>query len=478
MNNKTIVAMSAALFLAGSCSDSQHRPPKEESPQGTIVTFDDHLVSVAKLLPGFGGLFVDEHGDLNVYMVQADDELSAADRASRLARLETVLTAVLEKEILTQGQPPRIKIVKGQYDVSQLATWRVSADTTLEIPGAVFSDLDERHNRLRIGIESSVDRKKVEDTLTKQGVPLEAVIFEIAKPIRFMASLRSKFRPLRGGTQVESDTAIFYATFCTMGFNAIHDNKKGFVTNSHCTSDRGGVEDTEFHQPTDPFNPFADQNFVGEEILDPEYWTASICPAGRVCRTTDSAFVEYDGSGLFGTAIARPTAIGSLEVSTTEPSFTVVGETLFPLDGEGVTLEKVGRTTGWTSGLLSGTCMHTNVADTNVTLLCQYRVLRSSGPLIKIVDQGDSGSPVFRRVSDSGANLYGLLWGGDDEGTRFIFSSMLFLHLDLFPLTASDFPTSRPTPPRPIGCPVGEKCCERAPNGDCELCIPRTAACP
>lgn len=31
--------------------------------------------------------------------------------------------------------------------------------------------------------------------------------------------------------------------------------------------------------------------------------------------------------------------------------------------------------------------------------------------------------------------------------------------------------------PRPIGCEVGEKCCERAPNGDCLLCLPRTASC-
>jgi hypothetical protein len=54
-----------------------------------------------------------------------------------------------------------------------------------------------------------------------------------------------------------------------------------------------------------------------------------------------------------------------------------------------------------------------------------------------IVDSGDSGSPVFRTMSGSEVELFGILWGELDE-----------------------------------------KCCERAVNGDRELCIPRTASCP
>ena len=37
-------------------------------------------------------------------------------------------------------------------------------------------------------------------------------------------------------------------------------------------------------------------------------------------------------------------------------------------------------------------------------------------------------------------------------------------------------PITQPQP-RPIGCEVGEKCCERDADGNCELCIPRTASC-
>jgi hypothetical protein len=450
--------------------------PKEVAPQGPLVTLDEQLVTVGKLVPGFGGLFFDDGGDLNVYMLEPDEALGAQEREGRRARIEAALAAVFGPALLVQGRPPRMKIIKADYDIAQLAAWRAGTDKALEVPGTVFIDLDERHNRIRIGIESSVFRRQVEDILAKEGIPPAAVIIEETKPIRFHASLRDKMRPLRGGIQLEADTAVFGWKICTMGFNAIHNNQRGFVTNSHCTRIRGGSESTDFHQPTDPWNPFADQNKVGDETRDPPYTTSSICPPGRVCRRSDAAFVAYDSSALFGgAAIAQPTGIGSLTIST-GPPFRIVGETIFPIDG--VTLNKVGRTTGWTSGVLNGTCLTINVADTNVTLLCQYRVLRSTGPLTKISDNGDSGSPVFKRVGGNDVHLFGILWGGDDDGTRFLFSSVLFLYLDLFPLTLLDFPSPTPPPPQPVGCPVGEKCCEKEANGDCTLCIPHNASCP
>jgi hypothetical protein len=492
MKNSVIVIVLASILASG-CATMQTPKIEEASPQALFISLDDQLVTVAKLVPGFGGMFFDDNGNLNVYMVKPDEELSAQARQERKARLEAVLTAVFGEDFLSQGkgqhpglrketppeQPPQIRIIKGAYDILQLAKWRASVDKALDVPGAVFTDLDEKKNRLRIGIESSIFRKRVHEVLTQQGVPPEAVIIEETKPIRFHDTLRDKIRPLQGGVQVEADTGVFAFALCTMGFNATHNSKKGFVTNSHCTRIQGGSEGTDFHQPTDPLNPFVSQNKVGDEIFDPEYWTASICPSGRVCRTSDSAFVEYDSAEFFGTRIARTSSFGSLTISSTNPTFTIIDETLFPISG--VALNKVGRTTGWTSGTLtsgtsSGTCMNINVADTDITLLCQYTVTNTGTD--KISDLGDSGSPVFRWLGNNEVNLYGILWGGTDDGSVFAFSSMLFLHLELFPLTAVNFPAPPPPSPRPIGCPIDEKCCEKAPNGDCVLCIPRTAACP
>ena len=76
-------------------------------------------------------------------------------------------------------------------------------------------------------------------------------------------------------------------------------------------------------------------------------------------------------------------------------------------------MNKIGRTTGWTFGVVIATCVSTNVMNSTVTLLCQDRTNGGS-------DKGDSGSPVFT-WSGSGSNvgLNGILWGSDATGFWF-----------------------------------------------------------
>jgi hypothetical protein len=116
--------------------------------------------------------------------------------------------------------------------------------------------------------------------------------------------------------------------------------------------------------------------------------------------------------------IARPTGLGSITISHTASRFRIAGETSFPVVGE--TLNKVGRTTGRTQGVVSATCVNTNVTGTNITLLCQDFV--NAG-----VAGGDSGSPVFRITNNPNSGdvrLYGVLWGGNSSGTQFVFSAI------------------------------------------------------
>jgi hypothetical protein len=348
--------------------------------------------------------------------------------------------------------PAEIIILGGEYDILELSRWRPEIDQVLSLPGTVFTDLDESSNRLRIGIESSEFQDRVEAFVANSGVPLQAVIIEVVDPIFYLKDLRDKFRPVQGGTQIEIDTAVFGYTHCTVGFNAIFNNLRGFITNSHCTGSLdGGVQGKMFHQPTDPFNPFADQNILGFEHFDPEMWSGGICPSGRICRRSDAAFIWYasrfgfpqnfsiENPNLYGSGIARTTSwTGSLTIDDANPKFDIVSEG-FPLYGEFV--DKVGRTTGWTFGRITETCVHSNVKDTDNTMLCQYRVLRDVGDNL-ISDHGDSGSPVFRWLDfdSSDVELYGILWGGNASGSQFVFSSMLFIHLDLFPVTVDDLP--------------------------------------
>jgi hypothetical protein len=94
----------------------------------------------------------------------------------------------------------------------------------------------------------------------------------------------------------------------------------------------------------------------------------------------------------------------------------------------GQTVHKIGRTTGWTRGSVTGTCVTVNLSGTNITQICQTLV--SAG-----VGAGDSGSPVFRRQgSTSNVTLVGILWGGSGS-SLYVFSPISNIETELGALT-------------------------------------------
>jgi hypothetical protein len=480
MKRLSIVIMIVSLLTA--CATVEKTP--EQGPSSGDIILDEKLVETAKRIPRFGGMYFDDDGNLNVYLVEDVQRLRSEDVKAKRVQIEGVLADVLGKEFLTQRgvprseqeakqqlkQPPVIKIVEGKYNIMELVKWRSGVDRALEVSGVVFTDLDERNNRLKVGIESAVSREQIEALLKKHGVPLKAVTIEVTKPIKLHATLRSKIRSMPGGVQIEADTGVWSNSKCTMGFNAIRSNVNGFVTNSHCTATQGGSDGTDFHQPDDPW--WTEGNKVGDEIADPQYFTGGNCPSGRRCRYSDSAFIDY--TVRRGMDIARTTGWnnGSLTISSSSPRLRIVGETSSWIDGS--ELDKIGRTTGWTYGRVNGTCQNMNPKDTNITLFCQYRVNRIPGHTQTMSDHGDSGSPVFRWLGST-AILSGVMWGGFDDGSAFVFSPMNQIEQELGSLTTFNFPSPPPPPP----CPVGQRCCGAVIDNECVgQCWPEDNPCP
>lgn len=201
---------------------------------------------------------------------------------------------------------------------------------------------------------------------------------------------------------------------------AIRAGVLGIVTNSHCTNTQGGVESTAFYQPT-----FSTANRIGVETVDPQYRTGGECPSGRECRYSDSAFVQLDPLVTASMGyIARPTGINSgTTIDHNNPHFRIVNENITPYLGDLV--NKVGRSTGWTQGNISRTCVNTNpdIPNRTITLLCQDKVTA-------VVDLGDSGSPVFRITNSPSPGdviLYGILWGKSPSDGSFWFSRNAFV---------------------------------------------------
>lgn len=205
---------------------------------------------------------------------------------------------------------------------------------------------------------------------------------------------------------------------CTLGFNAQLGSgngfvTNGFVTNSHCTKKRGEVEGTQHSQPW--------PGIIGTEILDPPFFTGSPCPSKRKCSYADVAFDQLSQGVTAELGYLMRTDSVNLGSLTIDGRFRIVGEA--PSNaGVGETLNKVGRTTGWTQGNVTNSCANVNVAGTTIIMLCQDRVAAAS-------DGGDSGSPAFK-ISDNPQQpndviLYGILWGGSLTGVlNFTYSPM------------------------------------------------------
>jgi hypothetical protein len=344
-------------------------------------------------MPEFGGAFISADGKLSIYSLDADQAVAS--------RLEQLVTSSLGGQRVSSG----VRLLPARYALGELKRWHDDVVSVFDVAAVVLTDLDEARNRVRIGVETANDVSAVEVELGRLGIPREAVDIEIVEPIFQLATLRDQAPSLAGGLQIH-----FSSYLCTYGFNAIREGVSGFVTNSHCTSVQGGVEGTLYYQPTSTIDP----DSIGTEVADPAYERAT-CPAslrGKTCRHSDSSFAAHaDGVSSTLGALEKTQGAnnGSLIIAG---SFNIVGESA-PIVGQQV--NKVGRSSGWSQGNVTATCVNTGVSGTRIVQLCQSHASAA-------VISGDSGSPVFTQGGGDDVGLAGILWGGNKAGNSFVFS--------------------------------------------------------
>lgn len=403
-----IVTLGGALCLA--LPAAIHAVPlRPASP-----TSDDELIRMGKSLPGFGGMFYDDAGYPNVYLLDPGHPAAVA---------------------ALKNLGGEVRVLRGDFELAQLVSWKLSLRSLLARPDVVYLDADEAQNRVVIGIAPAADpssksltHASLDKDLAVRGVPRAAVIYKEvprftemigarkvdglpvdlleapAPPAKRSApalSLLDSFRPAPAGVQITWIKSP-YVYFCTLGFDAYLGSTFGFVTNSHCTADRDQVTGTRYSQGD--YHTAA----IATEFSDPPSTDAPPCPAGRKCRYSDASFARWDAaaSGALR-AVAKPTGkgtdAGSLVVRPGTLRFTITKTAPPALVGQAV--NKVGRTTGWTSGKVVATCADANVSGTSYTVFCQNFVQAG-------VDGGDSGSPVFAYSTGTAITLLGILWGG------------------------------------------------------------------
>jgi hypothetical protein len=410
MRQRTILFVSlvaGTVFLASACSDTtQPTSPSDERIGADPFQQPDDPVALVRGIPGFGGFFFDRAGVPTVYL---------RDVSAR-GQVERALGPWLSAEGIRTAS---LQVRRADYDWGSLERWQGRAtEQVLAMQGAVSVDADEARNRVTIGVERGMPAQ-VRSAVARLGIPLDAVVVEEVEPVRFAATLRDRVRPVVGALQIN-----FAGTpgsfLCTLGFNATRNGQRSFITNSHCTNTQGGNESTPYWQPTQGVAPTR----IATEVADPAYTTGGGCPSGRRCRRSDAARARY-ASGINSTlgSIARSSGANN-------GSLTITGNFTITAEGSAIAgqqVHKIGRTTGWTRGFVTGTCVNENVLGSSITQLCQTEV--SAG-----VGAGDSGSPVFRRQGTNNVTLVGILWGGKGS-TLYVFSPISNIETELGALT-------------------------------------------
>lgn len=421
-----LVAVSLALLLmATGCADS---PTARSSGDAGRLTTDQvrSLVGEARRFPrgiedsfleadertgGFGGFFVDSSGVPFVW------ETTAALAFDLSEQLPTAIRNVIGTSRL---QTARRLIAR--YRFTELVAYQiVSIKVLSDVSSLVAVDADERLNRLRVELSDFRDAAAVLAKLSEAGVPTDAVVLTRGYHMHATATLQDKLRPTGGGAQIRINNTFFngsYAPACSLGFNVVgvSNGQRYALSNSHCTSDFDGeVGSTAYQRNVD------NRDVIGSVEVNPAWnVTDPLCGDVARCRYSDAALVRYTLAAnntpdrviypcSYSANPGVPGTIGTCGQSAT------VDDAATVLPWVGQPLQKVGRTTGWTVGLVTATCLYQptlyleagNPNYFSGILLCSDRVAANAGG-------GDSGAPVFYHPTLIGAAVVapmGVLFG-------------------------------------------------------------------
>lgn len=446
-----LVASAVALIVVG-CHELAAPDATKSRPIGgrasvraAARTLDDVFEAIDRDAPGFGGLYLDE-GQNPVIAIT-----SGASRAAAEAAVRTHM-----------GRMPGragggVQYVTVAYRFSDLRRWLTEFVATWRRDGITMVDVNERRNRIVIGVRDGAVRAAILEEIARSEVPIEAVNVDIRSGPITLSTLQDLSRPVVGGLRIQIlNWSSQIGHECTLGFNVKlpGDTALYGVTNSHCTSVQGNVSNDSYYQP---HNIDSYPNRLGVEYADPSYVAMPNepqCFYQHLCRSADAALIRYDtaSQGAWG-KIARPTSYGyggqGINLTRDTVDFALTGEADTTVLVSGQWVSKVGRTTGWTAGQIDESCVGTTVGlvgGNYLGYLCQYNVYDfMNAGRGNFVAGGDSGSPAFITVYSEddvygGVNwLAGIVFAGDTIGPsnkdRFWFSPLIGIRTDLGSMT-------------------------------------------
>jgi hypothetical protein len=410
---------------------AQHKPSQPINfSAGPPASREAAFEEISATVPSFAGYFLE--GDNLVVLLTDPKQAAAAEASVRQAiakRVPSGADARLDH--------PTILVRRAAYSFAQLRGWRdqIEQQALFGLSDAAWIDLNEANNQVVIGLADGSGKAEIEQALARLAVDPMAVTTRVTGRDTPNETLLDRVRPVEGGlvNGVAFTGGGSAYPWCTYSFNARYNGVDVILTASHCTSSTyaNDATTTVFYQDTVIGN-----NRIGTEWYDPGSPFLCLTPTYPwlpvPCRYSDAAMIRYDAGvnyqfGLIARTTWRSTTwgdSGSTTIDGGNPQFHIGAEQEYPVAGQRV--EKVGRTTGWTSGTVledNGTCVDTFGSD-GVWRLCTYRADYYS-------DGGDSGSPVFIWPGGvANVTLTGIHWGRNPDAGYSDFSPLGGVHED------------------------------------------------
>ncbi|MGH7606279.1 MAG: hypothetical protein ACREME_02985, partial [Gemmatimonadales bacterium] len=132
---------------------------------------------LSNAVPEFAGYLADDNGALVILVTDLTKSLDAITAVAELARsrnLRLVLRAL-------NASPPRT--LPADFTFTELKDWRERLTTILDgAEGILLLDLDERANRILVGVAHKDLLSAVEGRVRALGVPTDAVVLQVRGP--------------------------------------------------------------------------------------------------------------------------------------------------------------------------------------------------------------------------------------------------------------------------------------------------------
>jgi len=403
----TLAACDAAPTGAPGSPGTASPPALSNVRRGRVPTIDEELARIARdEVPGFAGSYRGRNGERVVLLV-AEPDLPEDRRALRKG-------AELRERWATA------RVERARFGFDELFAWREQLEREVPRPGQYAWDIEERNNRVFVGVTDRRFEEGVRETARRIGIPAAALDVQVMRMPTVRTALTDLVRPMNSGLRINVGEAN---DPCSLGAVVRISNAFYLATASHCDfGQMGTVTGAQMKQGG---------AVVGVEALD-HPWTqyTNGCPMYQTCkyRYSDVAFYSLVGGQAVGYGyIARPVGPpgvgqpGSTTIDAANPRFEIIRGLSDALLEEDDELHKVGATTGWTKGNVLRRCFTVDPEQPLMPFKVQFRCMTETS----IHSQGgDSGGPIFRlEANGTQVSLAGFLWGGAGPSST-VFSTL------------------------------------------------------